>query len=97
MKLKHIPPQINPANNRERESSGINQKSGVLAGPKRPLKCRCVKTLKGPSAFLDGHRYVKTLKDKIYKVNGKNLSVTKILLTTMIEDQKNGGHPQLRI
>ena len=34
--------------------------------------------------------------DKIYKMYGESLSVTKILLA-MIEDRKNGGHPQLRI
>ena len=34
--------------------------------------------------------------DKIYKAYGESISVTKILLD-MIEDQKNGGHPQLRI
>ena len=34
--------------------------------------------------------------DKIYKVYGESLPVTKILLA-MIEDRKNGGHPQLRV
>jgi hypothetical protein len=34
--------------------------------------------------------------DKMYKAYGERLSVTKIILA-MINDQKNGGHPQLRI
>jgi hypothetical protein len=34
--------------------------------------------------------------DKIHKAYGERLSVTKIILA-MIADQKNGGHPQLRV